>query len=116
MPIQIEKLNLIAQNNLGYKSYDEAILDLYFVKGWALPPIANRFGVSTMTIHNRLTKYHKRDLRPKGGKRKSCHAGLVPVEAAIPVKSLRAKIDCENYKPVAPQRGGNSIWYDGVRP
>lgn len=117
MPKQLnfEELDRIA-DDLGYADYDQAILDLYYEKSWALVPIANRFGVSGMTISNRITKHHKRKLRPKGGKRKSCHSGLAPVEKPIPVKSRWRydDCDCENHKTQRGYSGGNSIWHQGA--
>ena len=115
MPITIDfdEKNAIARS-MGYTTYDEAILDLYYEKLWALTPIANRFGVSGMTISNRITKHHKRKLRPKGGKRKSCHSGLAPVEKPIPVKSRWRYDDCENTRTQRGYSGGNSIWHAGA--
>lgn len=98
-------------DDLGYASYDDAILDLYYGLYWALTPIANRFGVSAVTIKNRITKHHGRKLRPKGGRRKSD----APIEAPIPVKSLHpVATDCENTRTQRGYRGGNSVWHKGV--
>ena len=108
--INLKTLNAIA-DDLGYPDYDAAILSLYFEKLWALTPIANRFGVSAMTISNRIIKYHGRKLRPKGGKRKSD----APVEKPIPVKSIRpVDMTCENYRTQRGYSGGYSIWHAGA--
>ena len=108
--LNYNELNRIAKI-LNYASYDAAILDLYYKKLWALTPIANRFGVSAVTIKNRITKHHGRKLRPKGGRRKSD----APIEATIPVKSLHpVPMDCENYRKQRGYSGGNSVWHKGV--
>lgn len=93
--------------DLGYASFDDAIIDLYFGLKWALTPISNRFVVSAVTVKNRIVKVHGRKLRPKGGRRKSD----APIEKPIPVKSLNKRYDCENYKTQRGYSGGNSIWH-----
>jgi len=109
--LNFTELDRIA-DTMGYVNFDDAIIDLYFGLKWALTPISNRFGVSGVTIKNRIVKVHKRKLRPKGEKRKS----NAPVEKPIPVKSRWTydDCDCENYRTQRGYRGGNCVWHKGV--
>ena len=108
---------------LGYPSYDAAILYMYYVLEWPLPPIANAFRVSVLTIRNRIINHHGRKMRPKGGSRKGGQRGgqlneknerVKPVKA-IPVKSFKMRALRKEFEEKetreTSERGGNSIWY-----
>ena len=106
---------------LGYPSYDVAILYMYYVLEWPLPPIANAFRVSVLTIRNRIINHHGRKMRPKGGSRKGGQRGIDRVKPvkAIPVKSWKMRELREEFEEKeareqereAGREGGNSIWY-----
>ena len=103
---------------LGYPSYDAAILYMYYVLEWPLPPIANAFHVSVITIKNRIVNYHKRKMRPKGGSRKGGQRGGQTervIVKAIPVKSFKMRALRKEFEEKeareTSERSGNSIWY-----
>lgn len=104
---------------LGYPSYDVAILYMYYVLEWPLPPIANAFHVSVITIKNRIVNHHGRKMRPKGGSKKGGQRGYGQTERvtvkAIPVKSFKMRALRKEFEEKeareTSERGGNSIWY-----